>query len=291
MRQYLEFMEHILEHGELVQNRTGIRTISIFGGQIGYNLSEGFPLLTTKRVFFRGIVEELIWILSGSTDVADLQKRGIKIWDEWATEEECAKYGRPEGKMGPIYGHQWRNFGATPIIEDGVGIPRKPGVWRWQSDGHDQIVQAFNDLRFNPTSRRIIVTAWHPKEANQVTLPPCHTLFQFRVLGGKLHLQLYQRSADYFLGVPFNMASYSLLLLLFAHCLNLEPGNFIHTFGDVHIYENHKEQCLLQLSRSPMDLPNIEIAPGIQHPTEASSDTFSLVGYKHHPAIAAKVAV
>ncbi|MCB9641356.1 MAG: thymidylate synthase, partial [Myxococcales bacterium] len=207
MQAYLDLLTHILEQGEDRTDRTGVGTRSVFGYQMRFNLEQGFPLLTTKKLFVRGILTELLWFLRGDTNAAWLQERKVRIWDPWATEEECARFGRKEGDLGPIYGHQWRNFGAT-LREDGT----------YEEDGVDQILRVIDAIKHNPSSRRLIVTAWNPKEADQVTLPPCHSLFQFYVGRGRLSCQLYQRSADVFIGVPFNIASYALLTMMIAQC-------------------------------------------------------------------------
>ena len=238
MRPYLDLLQHILDNGRPRQDRTGTGTVGVFGYQMRFALSAGFPLLTTKKLHLRSIIHELLWFLAGETRVEPLQEAGVRIWNEWATAEECGRFGREAGDLGPIYGHQWRNFGAT-VQGDGS----------YACDGVDQIQRLLDGLQNNPWSRRHLVTGWNPKEANQVTLPPCHTLFQFYVQDGRLSCQLYQRSADVFLGVPFNIASYSLLLMMIAQVTGLEPGELVHSFGDAHLYTNHLEQARLQLSR------------------------------------------
>lgn len=280
MQAYHELLKRILEDGIDRDDRTGTGTRSVFGHQMRFNLASGFPLLTTKRVHLRSIIHELLWFLRGETHVASLQAAGVTIWDEWATEEQTARFGRESGDLGPIYGHQWRNFGAS---RDERGV--------YQRDGLDQIAQLIEQIRTNPNSRRLIVTGWNPLEADQVALPPCHTLFQFYVAKGRLSCQLYQRSGDVFLGVPFNIASYSLLTMMIARLVDLEPGDFVHTLGDAHLYHNHFEQAKLQLSREPRPLPEMRILR-----TPASIDAyqyedFELIGYDPHPAIKAPVAI
>lgn len=252
MRQYHDLLKHILANGTRHEDRTGTGTISAFGYQTRFDLREGFPIVTTKRVPFRWVAEELFWFLSGSTDEADLRSRGVDIWAEWATDEQTARFGRETGDLGPVYGYLWRSFGGD--------YPQMNGV--------DQIARLIREIETNPNSRRLIVTGWNPETCDDVALPPCHTLFQFKVekddtggLGSPrsvLHCQLYQRSADAFLGVPFNISSYALLTHLVAHVCGLEVGDFIHTFGDLHIYSNHLEQVDELLSREPMALPKLE---------------------------------
>lgn len=278
MKQYLELLNHVLHNGEVREDRTGTGTKSVFGYQSRYNLSS-FPLLTTKKVHMRSIIYELLWFLSGSTDVKWLQERGVTIWDEWATPEQCERFGREPGDLGPVYGHQWRNFGASQDDEGNY------------INGKDQIQNVINEIKSNPYSRRLIVSGWNPIEANQVALPPCHTLFQFYVLGNKLSCQLYQRSGDIFLGVPFNIASYALLTMMIAKMTGLEPGEFIHTIGDAHLYLNHIEQAKLQLSREPKDPPKMRILRVSENIEDFTYEDFELVGYDPHPAIKAKVSV
>src|SRR5690554_3839434 len=253
MRQYLDLLQHILDHGGDKGDRTGTGTRSVFGHQMRFNLAQGFPLLTTKKVHFRSIVIELLWFLKGDTNVKYLQEHKVSIWDEWSTAEQTARFGRPEGELGPVYGHQWRNFGATQKA-DGL----------YEQDGFDQIAWLINEIKTNPNSRRLIVSGWNPKEADQVALPPCHTLFQFFVADNKLSCQLYQRSADLFLGVPFNIASYALLTHMVAQVCGLEVGEFVWTGGDCHIYQNHREQVELQLTRSLYELPTLTLNPDIK---------------------------
>ncbi|MGB5311281.1 MAG: thymidylate synthase, partial [Polyangiales bacterium] len=246
MQTYLDLLRKVLDEGVERDDRTGTGTKSLFGYQMRMDLQEGFPLLTTKKVHLKSIIHELLWFIRGQTHVSHLQEVGVTIWDEWATAEQTAKFGRKEGDLGPVYGHQWRNFGATER-DDGT----------YERDGFDQLSHVLEQIRSNPDSRRLIISGWNPIEAERVALPPCHTLFQFYVSGGRLNCQLYQRSADVFLGVPFNIASYALLNMMVASVSGLEPGEFIHTFGDVHLYRNHVEQARLQLSRRPRPLPTM----------------------------------
>ena len=280
MTPYLQLMQRILDEGVERGDRTGTGTLSVFGHQMRYDLGDSFPLLTTKKLHLRSILHELLWFLAGETHVASLQAAGVRIWNEWATEEACARFGRPPGDLGPIYGHQWRNFGAT-LQEDGT----------YASDGVDQIKRLIEGLKASPESRRHIVTGWNPKEANQVTLPPCHTLFQFYVADGRLSCQLYQRSGDVFLGVPFNIASYSLLTLMIAQVVGLKPGEFVHTLGDAHLYTNHLEQARLQLSREPRDRPQMRLNPEVRDIFAFRYEDVELLDYDPHPHISAPVAV
>ena len=281
VRQYLDLLQRILDEGSPREDRTGTGTIALFGHQMRFDLAAGFPLLTTKKVHFTSVLHELLWFLSGSTNVAPLQERGVRIWNEWATEEQCARFGRPAGELGPVYGHQWRNFGAT-LRPDGS----------YAKDGVDQIARLIEQIRTNPTSRRLIVSGWHPGEADQVALPPCHTLFQFFVESrGRLSCQLYQRSGDVFLGVPFNIASYALLTMMVAHVTGLAPGHFVHTFGDVHLYKNHVEQAKLQLTRTPKPLPTLTIDPSVRSIDDFRFEHFQLTGYEPDPHIKADVSV
>ncbi len=279
MRVYLDLLNRIVTEGVDRDDRTGTGTRSIFGHQMRMDLSKGFPLLTTKKVHLKSIIHELLWFLRGETEVASLQAAGVTIWDEWATAEQTARFGRKEGDLGPVYGHQWRNFGAT--VRDGS----------YERDGVDQIRQVLDEIATNPDSRRLIVSGWNPKEATQVALPPCHTLFQFYVQGGRLSCQLYQRSADVFLGVPFNIASYALLTLIVAHHAGLTPGDFVHTFGDVHLYKNHFKQAQLQLSREPRPLPTMHLDPSVKSLFDFRYEHFALRGYDPHPRIKASVAI
>ncbi len=280
MRQYLDLLQHILEHGGDKGDRTGTGTRSVFGHQMRFDLSKGFPLLTTKKVHFRSIVIELLWFLKGDTNVKYLQDNKVTIWDEWATAEQTARFGRPAGELGPVYGHQWRNFGATQN-EDGS----------YQQNGFDQISWLINEIRTNPNSRRLIVSGWNPKEASQVALPPCHTLFQFFVQNGKLSCQLYQRSADVFLGVPFNIASYALLTHMIAQVCDLQVGDFVWTGGDTHLYANHFEQARLQLGRDPLELCQLKLNPEVKSIFDFKFEDIEIINYHSHPAIKAPVAV
>ncbi len=281
MRAYLDLLDDVLSHGEDRDDRTGVGVRSRFGAQFRVDLAEGFPLLTTKRVHFRSVAVELLWFLAGRTDNQWLNERGVTIWDEWATAEQTARFGRTEGDLGPVYGHQWRNFGATRLL-DGT----------YAGDGFDQLAAVVEAIRSNPRSRRHIVTGWNPAEADAVALPPCHTLFQFYVTNdGRLSAQLYQRSADVFLGVPFNIASYALLTHLVAQVCDLRPGEFVHTFGDVHLYANHRRQAELQLSRAPRALPRLELNPSVRDLDAFTFEDLTVVGYDPHPAIPAPVAV
>jgi thymidylate synthase len=277
MQIYLDLLQHILDQGTRKSDRTGTGTISLFGHQMRFNLAEGFPAVTTKKLHFKSIIHELLWFLDGDTNIRYLNDNGVRIWDAWATQD---------GELGPVYGAQWRNW----LAADGRRI--------------DQVSQLLEDLRHRPDSRRHIISAWNPAllpdesrspqdnaaEGLQA-LPPCHTMFQFHVADGKLSCQLYQRSADVFLGVPFNIASYSLLTMMIAHVVGLEPGDFIHTFGDVHIYLNHLEQVELQLSREPFPLPEMKINPERRDLFGFCYEDFELAGYRFHPAIRAPIAV
>jgi thymidylate synthase len=264
MRQYLDLLADILEHGVPKGDRTGTGTLSVFGRQLRFDLGRGFPLLTTKKLHLRSIVHELLWFLRGDTNVAYLREHGVGIWDEWADES---------GELGPIYGHQWRSW-PTP---DGGSI--------------DQIARAVELVRRDPDSRRIVVSAWNVADLDRMALAPCHCLFQFWVARGRLSCQLYQRSADVFLGVPFNIASYALLTLMIAHVTELEPGDFVHTFGDVHLYQNHLEQARTQLAREPRPLPTMSLARRPASIFDFRYEDFELAGYDPHPAIKAPVAV
>ena len=264
MRQYHELMERILADGAEKRDRTGIGTLSVFGHQMRFDLDAGFPLLTTKKVHLKSIVYELLWFLRGDTNIQYLKQHGVSIWDEWANER---------GELGPVYGQQWRSWPAA----DGRTI--------------DQIGHVVESIRKNPDSRRLIVTAWNPAEVEKMALPPCHCLFQFYVAGGRLSCQLYQRSADVFLGVPFNIASYALLTLMVAQATDLRPGEFIHTLGDAHLYLNHLEQARLQLSRAPRALPKMRINSTVKDLFAFRYEDFSLEGYDPHPHIKAEVAV
>jgi thymidylate synthase len=264
MRQYLDLMQRILDHGVRKSDRTGTGTLSIFGPQLRFDLARGFPLLTTKKVHLRSIIHELLWFLSGDTNVKYLRDNNVTILDEWADER---------GELGPVYGHQWRSWPAA----DGRQI--------------DQIAQVVEQLKKNPDSRRHIVSAWNVADIDKMKLPPCHSLFQFYVAGGKLSCQLYQRSADVFLGVPFNIASYALLTMMVAQVTGLAAGEFIHTFGDAHLYSNHLEQARLQLGREPRALPRMKLNPAVQSIFEFKYGDFTLQDYDPHPAIKAPIAV
>jgi thymidylate synthase len=287
MKQYLDLMRHIRENGTFKGDRTGTGTYSVFAHQMRFNLADGFPLLTTKKVHLKSIIHELLWFLSGDTNVKYLQDNGVSIWNEWATAEQCARFGRSEGELGAVYGHQWRNFGATQNA-DGSFSP----------DGFDQIKTLIHDIKHNPNSRRLIVSGWNPAEANQVALPPCHTLFQFYVApstgsgqAGKLSCQLYQRSADVFLGVPFNIASYALLTMMIAQVCDLGLGDFVWTGGDCHLYSNHLQQTDLQLSREPLPLATMRLNPDVKDIFAFKFEDFTLENYQSHAAIKAPVAV
>jgi thymidylate synthase len=264
MKPYLDLMRHVLEHGTQKDDRTGTGTLSVFGWQMRYNLAEGFPLVTTKKCHLRSIIHELLWFLQGDTNIRYLKENGVSIWDEWADEN---------GNLGPVYGHQWRSWPKP----DGGTI--------------DQISEVVNTLRTNPDSRRIIVSAWNVADLDKMALAPCHAFFQFYVADGKLSCQLYQRSADIFLGVPFNIASYALLTLMMAQVTGLKPGDFVHTLGDAHLYVNHLEQTREQLSRAPRPLPTMTLNPEVRDIFAFRFEDFSLSGYDPHPAIKAPVAV
>jgi thymidylate synthase len=264
MRQYLDLMRHVLEHGAQKSDRTGTGTLSVFGHQMRFDLSQGFPLVTTKKCHLRSIIHELLWFLQGDTNIRYLKENGVRIWDEWADEN---------GDLGPVYGHQWRNW------------PKPDG-------GHiDQIARVLHDLKHNPDSRRIIVSAWNVADLDKMALAPCHAFFQFYVADGKLSCQLYQRSADIFLGVPFNIASYALLTLMMAQVSGLKPGDFVHTLGDAHLYSNHLEQAREQLSRLPRALPVMHLNTAVTDLFAFRFEDFELQGYDPHPAIKASVAV
>jgi len=264
MKQYLDLLQHIKDHGVMKDDRTGTGTKSVFGYQMRFNLNDGFPLLTTKKVHLRSIIYELLWFISGSTNIKYLNDNKVTIWDEWADEN---------GELGPVYGHQWRS-------------------WPTPDGGHiDQLSNLMEQIRRNPDSRRLIISAWNVAEVDKMALPPCHTLFQFYVAEGRLSCQLYQRSADVFLGVPFNIASYALLTQMIAQCCDLKLGDFVHSFGDVHIYKNHFEQVDLQLSRTPRALPVMKINPDVKDIFSFKYEDFQLEGYDPWPAIKAPVAV
>ncbi|MES2268901.1 MAG: thymidylate synthase [Bacteroidota bacterium] len=273
MKQYLDLMQHVMENGAQKHDRTGTGTLSVFGYQMRFNLQDGFPMVTTKKLHLKSIIHELIWFLTGDTNIQYLKDNGVRIWDEWADEN---------GNLGPVYGYQWRS-------------------WPLPDGGHiDQITQVVNQLKTNPDSRRIMVSAWNVADVNQMALPPCHSLFQFYVqpadaskgeTRGKLSCQLYQRSADIFLGVPFNIASYALLTMMMAQVCDMDYGDFIHTFGDAHIYNNHLEQARLQLSREPRPLPTMKINPDVKNIFDFKFEDFTLEHYDPHPHIKGVVAV
>lgn len=264
MRQYLDLMRHVRQYGVKKEDRTGTGTLSVFGYQMRFNLEEGFPLVTTKKCHLRSIIHELLWFLKGDTNISYLRENGVSIWDEWADEN---------GNLGPVYGSQWRSW------------PTREG------DSIDQISQVIDQIRNNPDSRRLIVSAWNVGEIDNMALPPCHAFFQFYVANDKLSCQLYQRSADIFLGVPFNIASYALLTMMIAQVTGLEPGDFVHTLGDAHLYLNHLEQTDEQLGRQPYSLPTMKINPEIKDIFGFAYDDFHLVNYQSHPHIKAPVAV
>lgn len=264
MKQYLDLMQHILDHGVKKEDRTGTGTISVFGHQMRFDLSEGFPCVTTKKLHLRSIIHELLWFLKGETNIRYLKENGVSIWDEWADEQ---------GELGPVYGSQWRSWPD------------------YQGGSIDQISGVIDQIKRNPDSRRLIVSAWNVPLIGEMALPPCHTFFQFYVAENKLSCQLYQRSADVFLGVPFNIASYALLTLMVAQVCDLQPGDFVHTFGDAHLYLNHLEQAKLQLSREPGKLPEMQLNPDIKNIFEFNFEDFKLTGYDPHPHIKAPVAV
>ncbi len=281
MKQYHDLLNHILDHGVQHKDRTGVGTISTFGYQTRFDLRQGFPIVTTKRVPFRWVAEELFWFLSGSTSEQELNARGVDIWAEWATAEQTARFGRETGDLGPVYGYLWRSFGGDYPLVNGI----------------DQIARLIREIETNPNSRRLLVSGWDPRVCDDVALPPCHTLFQFKVESGKtLHCQLYQRSADAFLGVPFNISSYALLTHLVAHVSGLEVGDFIHTFGDLHIYSNHLDQVDELLSREPLELPKLEFVnaeslTGLDGLLNFKFENLDLQNYQSYGKIAAPVAV
>lgn len=266
-QQYLDIMADILQNGSARMDRTGVGTKSLFGTQMRFDLSKGFPLLTTKRVWFKGVVHELLWLLSGSTNIKYLTDNGIHIWDEWAD---------ANGNLGPVYGAQWRSWNAKPFL---------------MGSGIDQITEVINGLKKNPYGRRHIVTAWNPEQLSDMKLPPCHCLFQFHIQDGTLNCQLYQRSCDWFLGVPFNIASYALLTTMIAQITNLKPGFFVHTGGDVHLYQNHTEQVKEQLSRTPLDFPKLELNDSITCIDNFKFEDINIIDYRHHAKIDAPIAV
>ncbi len=264
MQQYLALMRHVMENGSRKEDRTGVGTLSVFGYQMRFDLADGFPLLTTKQMHLRSIIYELLWFLRGETNVQYLRDHRVTIWDEWADEQ---------GELGPVYGHQWRSWPTA----DGQAI--------------DQIAAVESQIRHNPDSRRLIVSAWNVGEIDKMALPPCHCLFQFYVAGGRLSCQLYQRSADIFLGVPFNIASYALLTMMMAQVTGYAPGEFIHTLGDAHLYRNHMAQAELQLGREPFPSPTMRLNPTVRSIFDFDFDDFALTGYQAHPRIAAPIAI
>jgi thymidylate synthase len=264
VKQYLELCKHVLENGNMKGDRTGTGTISTFGYQMRFNLADGFPLITTKKLHLKSIIYELLWFLNGDTNVQYLQENGVRIWNEWADEK---------GELGPVYGHQWRSWTGA----DGNTV--------------DQITELIHQIKTNPNSRRLLVNAWNVAEIDNMALPPCHCMFQFYIADGKLSCQLYQRSADVFLGVPFNIASYALLTMMIAQVCDLEPGEFVHTFGDVHIYQNHLEQIRLQMGREPRALPTLKINPHVKDIYSFEYEDFTLEGYDPHPHIKGVVSV
>ncbi len=264
MRQYLDLVQNILDHGVKKGDRTGTGTLSMFGYQMRFNLQDGFPLLTTKKLHLKSIIYELIWFLNGDTNIKYLNDHGVRIWDEWADEH---------GELGPVYGAQWRSWNTG----DGRSV--------------DQISQVIEQIKTNPDSRRLIVSAWNVAEIENMALPPCHTLFQFYVANGRLSCQLYQRSADVFLGVPFNIASYALLTMMIAQVCDLEAGDFVHTLGDAHLYLNHLEQARLQLTRQPYPLPQMRINPAVKSIFDLEYEDFELLNYQAHPSIKAEISV
>ena len=264
MKQYLDLMRHVRKHGARKGDRTGIGTLSVFGYQMRFDLREGFPVVTTKSIHMRSVIHELLWFLMGSTNIAYLHDNGVSIWDEWAD---------AQGELGPVYGAQWRSWSTAG------------------GESVDQIARVVENIRRDPDSRRHIVSAWNVGELGRMTLPPCHLLFQFYVAEGRLSCQLYQRSADVFIGVPFNIASYALLTMMVAQVTDLEPGEFVHTLGDAHLYLNHLDQAATQLEREPCPLPRMVLDSRVESILDFTYDDFELVGYEHHPAIRAPIAV
>jgi len=271
MKQYQDLLSLILENGTLKENRTGVDTLSIFGHQMRFDLRQGFPLLTTKKVHFKSVLHELLWFIKGETNIKYLKENGVRIWDEWADEN---------GDLGPVYGQQWRSWSGFT-----------EGLFEMEPKSIDQLQQAISTIRTNPGSRRIIVSAWNPSEVDKMALPPCHLMYQFYVSNGKLSCQMYQRSADVFLGVPFNIASYALLTHMVAQVCDLEVGDFVHTFGDVHVYTNHLPQVREQLERQPRSLPKLELNPLVKDIDLFTYKDIQLVGYDPYPAIKGEVAV
>ena len=316
MKQYLDMLRYVIENGELCKNRTGIDTLSVFGYQTRYDLREGFPLVTTKKMFTKGIIHELLWFLAGDTNVKYLQSNGVKIWDEWATKEQCAKFGREEGDLGPIYGKQWRRWEAprteleiNDLYENANNTElRDPELgsffdYGWEGSFYefsykkrnktiDQIANIIHQIKTNPSSRRLIVSAWNPAECDQVSLPPCHSLFQFKVTrGNRLSCQLYSRSCDLPLGAPFNIASYAILTHMIAQICKLEVGEFIHSIGDAHIYINQIDGIKEQLKREPLSLPKLWLNPEIKCIDDFKYEDIKIIDYVSHPKIELPIAV
>lgn len=283
MQQYLDLLKDVLQNGVEKEDRTSVGTYSVFGRQLRFNLEEGFPLVTTKKLNFHAIAQELLWFISGSTNINDLKDNGVRIWNAWADEN---------GELGPVYGKQWRSFG--PGLRRNIKNSLTETFPDLESFGVvevDQLAEVIAAIRNNPDSRRHIVTAWNPVQIPEMALPPCHMMYQFYVANGKLSCQMYQRSCDLFLGVPFNIASYALLTMMIAQITNLAPGEFIHTFGDAHIYKNHLEQVNTQLAREPRPLPKMLINPNVKEIDDFKYEDFQLTGYNPHPIIRAEVAV
>ena len=276
MKTYLDLLQDIMDNGVDTENRTGVKTRTVIGRQARFNLQDGFPLLTTKRVWFKGIVEELLWFLRGETNIASLQEKNVHIWDEWADKD---------GELGPVYGYQWRHW-PTQYISDGTD-----GKLYLDFAEIDQISNVIDRIKTHPDCRRLIVSAWNPAEVDNMALPPCHCFFQFHVINGKLSCQMYQRSCDAFLGVPFNIASYALLTHMVAHVTKLEVGEFIHDYGNLHIYHNHFDQIKKQLSREPLELPQLKINRQVDNIDSFKFEDFELINYQSHPSIRGEVAI
>lgn len=286
MKNYLEMLQKIIDEGILTPNRTGVSAKGIWGHMLRFNLAESFPLLTTKKIHFPSVVAELVFFLRGYTDVRELQKRGCRIWNEWATKEHCAKRGVEEFDLGPVYGWQWRHFGAQY-----VGMKNEGTKSIYAGQGFDQLLWAQNELRNNPGNRQIIMSAWNPNNMAKQALPACHVMVHFRAVEGRLNTLMLQRSCDSFLGVPFNIASYALLTEMMAQTTGLKPGEFVHILNDVHIYENHFSQVRTQLAREPLRPPDIILDGAIKSIEDFDVDSVRLTDYEHHPAISATVAV
>lgn len=285
MRPYLDLLQRILDEGTWTENRTGVRTLGVFGHRLAFDLADGFPLVTTKKVHFKSVVTELLFFLRGYTDVRWLQERKCRIWNEWATPEQCAKRGLEPGDLGPVYGWQWRHFGA-----EYRGTKGDDGV-DYDGQGVDQLAWVLRELRENGDSRQIVLSAWNPVDRPRQALPPCHVLVHFRARNGKLDASMFQRSCDVFLGVPFNIASYALLVHLVARAVGLEPGTFVHFLSDAHLYENHLDQVRTQLAREPRPRPRLEIAGPVREPWDVTADDIALFDYDPHPALRGEVAV